>query len=86
MALTVSTVIASLALASGHGPAVHRTSVIGHSVDGRAIHVAESGTPGQPRILVVGCIHGNECAGMAVVRRCGAGRRRRMPTSGSSPR
>ena len=54
-------------IAAGPGHAVHRTAVIGHSVDGRAIHAVESGTPGRPRILVVGCIHGNECAGMAVI-------------------
>jgi protein MpaA len=68
MALTVSTALASLALVAAHSPAVHRTSVIGHSVDGRPIHVVETGTRGEPRILVVGCIHGNECAGMAVIR------------------
>src|SRR6476469_5635355 len=62
-------------LAASPGHAVHRTSVIGHSVDGRTIHVVEAGTPGQPRILVVGCIHGNECAGMAVIRAL----RRRSP-------
>ena len=55
-------------IAAGPGHAVHRTAVIGHSVDGRAIHVVETGTRGEPRILVVGCIHGNECAGMAVIR------------------
>lgn len=41
--------------------------VIGHSAAGRPIqvvHVAGSG----PRVLVVGCIHGNEPAGIAVVR------------------
>jgi len=41
--------------------------VIGHSVQHRAItvvHVAGTG----PRILVVGCIHGNEPAGNAIVR------------------
>jgi protein MpaA len=40
--------------------------VIGHSVQHRAItvvHVAGTG----PRILVVGCIHGNEPAGIAIV-------------------
>lgn len=40
--------------------------VIGHSVDHRPItvvHVAGTG----PRILVVGCIHGNEPAGTAIV-------------------
>jgi protein MpaA len=42
-------------------------AVIGHSVQHRPItvvHVAGSG----PRILVVGCIHGNEQAGIAIVR------------------
>jgi murein peptide amidase A len=41
-------------------------AVVGHSVERRPIelvHVAGLG----PRVLVVGCIHGNECAGMAVV-------------------
>jgi protein MpaA len=40
--------------------------VVGHSVQGRPIrliHVEGTG----PRVLVVGCIHGNECAGAAVV-------------------
>jgi murein peptide amidase A len=68
MAATVSTVLATLALAAAQSHAVHRTAVIGHSVDGRAIHVVETGTRGEPRVLVVGCIHGNECAGMAVIR------------------
>src|SRR4051794_22492585 len=66
--MSLSALLATLALAVGQGQAVHRTSVIGHSVDGRAIHTVESGTPGRPRILVVGRIHGNECAGMAVIR------------------
>src|ERR1700716_382904 len=41
--------------------------VIGHSVQHRpvtVVHVAGTG----PRILVVGCIHGNEPAGIAIVR------------------
>ena len=42
---------------------------IGHSVDGRAIRPVVLGDPAaQHRVLVVGCIHGNECAGLAVVR------------------
>jgi murein peptide amidase A len=68
VATSLSALLATLALAVGQGHAVHRTSVIGRSVDGRPIHVVETGTPGRPRILVVGCIHGNECAGMAVIR------------------
>ena len=42
-------------------------SVIGHSVQGRAIELVHVAGPG-PRVLVVGCVHGDECAGMAVVR------------------
>jgi protein MpaA len=41
-------------------------AVVGHSVEGRPISVVHVAGPG-PRVLVVGCIHGNECAGMAVV-------------------
>jgi protein MpaA len=43
---------------------------IGHSVDGRAITPVVLGTPGAAhRVLVVGCIHGNEPAGIAIVKR-----------------
>jgi protein MpaA len=38
---------------------------VGHSVEGRAIRPSGSGST----MLLVGCIHGNECAGMAIVRR-----------------
>ena len=53
------------------------TLVIGHSVQGRPI-VAWTLGPARARrkILVVGCIHGNECAGIAVIRRL---RRMRTP-------
>ena len=76
MAASLTAFLATFALAAGNGHAVHGTTVIGHSVDGRAIHVVENGTRGAPRVLVVGCIHGNECAGMAVIR---ALRRRTAP-------
>ncbi len=42
-------------------------AVIGHSVEGRPIEVVHVAGPG-PRVLVVGAIHGNETAGIAVVR------------------
>ena len=43
---------------------------IGHSVEGRAIAPIVLGSPvAERRVLVVGCIHGNEGAGLAVVRR-----------------
>ncbi len=45
-------------------------TVIGHSVRGRAITATLRGDPEAPgRVLVIGCIHGNEPAGMRVARR-----------------
>ena len=43
--------------------------VVGHSVKGRAIVAYERGDPSAPVTLVVGVIHGNETAGLAVIRR-----------------
>ena len=44
--------------------------VLGRSVDGRPIVAYETGDPSSPRReLVVGCIHGNETAGIAIARR-----------------
>ena len=41
--------------------------VLGHSVRGRPIRAFEVGDPASPRrVLVVGCIHGNEPGGIAV--------------------
>jgi protein MpaA len=51
------------------------TAVVGRSVDGRPIEAVHRPGTG-PRVLVVGCIHGNECAGKAVVAAL-----RRLPTS-----
>src|SRR5207302_2442612 len=48
---------------------VHRRLVLGYSVDHRPITAIERGDPDSPqRALVVGCIHGNEPAGIAVAR------------------
>src|SRR5712672_3325200 len=41
--------------------------VVGHSVQHGPITLVHVAGPG-PRILVVGCIHGNEPAGIAIVR------------------
>lgn len=41
---------------------------LGRSQDGRSIYVRRAGDPRATRVLVVGCIHGNECAGIAVAR------------------
>ena len=49
---------------------VHRTFQLGLSVDGRTITAVETGDPDtQRKTLVVGCIHGNECAGIAIAKR-----------------
>jgi protein MpaA len=43
---------------------------VGHSVDGRAIRPVVLGSPtAAHRVLVVGCIHGTETAGIPIVRR-----------------
>jgi protein MpaA len=43
--------------------------VLGRSAEGRPIHLSRVGDPGaERRVLVVGAVHGNEPAGMAVVR------------------
>jgi len=48
-------------------PLAHRSVTLGHSVDGRPITAVETGDLDSPRkALIVGCIHGNECAGIAI--------------------
>ena len=72
----VALVLALAVPAAAAGPAqqVDRKVVVGHSVRGRAIVAYERGDPAAPPTLVVGVIHGNEPAGLAVVARL-----RRMP-------
>jgi murein peptide amidase A len=49
-------------------------AVLGYSQQGRAIRVHRFGNFSSPRkILVVGCIHGNECAGIKITRRLARG-------------
>jgi murein tripeptide amidase MpaA len=45
-----------------------RMMLLGRSEDGRPIVVVRAGNPRGTRVLVVGCIHGVECAGIAVAR------------------
>jgi protein MpaA len=60
-ALIVLCVLAAAAFARGH------RVVIGHSVQHRPIVAWPVGpSSASRRILVVGCIHGNECAGLAI--------------------
>ena len=47
-----------------------RSVVLGRSLQGRPIAAYELGNPSSARkVLVVGCIHGNECAGIAILDR-----------------
>jgi protein MpaA len=59
--------LAAFVLAVPSGP---RHVPLGRSVQGWPIEAVELGDPHAARkVLVVGCIHGNECAGIAIVRR-----------------
>jgi protein MpaA len=52
------------------GPRLIAGAIAGRSTRGRPLRVTASGDPAAARrVLVVGCIHGTECAGMAVARR-----------------
>jgi protein MpaA len=57
------------ALLAGSAGATSRVVVLGRSLDGRPIRAVEVGDRTGTRVLVVGCIHGNECAGVAIARR-----------------
>jgi protein MpaA len=61
----IAAFLAALALASS--ASTTGTAVVGHSAHDRPIRAHRLGDPASPvKILVVGCIHGNECAGTAV--------------------
>jgi murein peptide amidase A len=70
--LTVA--LAAVVLACGLGAAAAAAVVtahplqLGRSQDGRPIVAVRVGDPHETRVLVVGCIHGNEGAGIAVAR------------------
>src|SRR5262245_46659475 len=66
-ATAVASVVAASVASAPSDLAVSRTVQLGRSVDGRSIVAYERGDQDSLRkVLVVGCIHGNECAGMAV--------------------
>jgi protein MpaA len=68
LALAVACAAPLVVVASAAARA-ERVVPLGHSVEGRAITAVEVGDPGTTRVLVVGCVHGNEPAGTAVARR-----------------
>ena len=65
-------VLAVLASVTPTRPPLHpyaRSYVLGHSAQGRPIRAFRYGDSTSPRkILIVGCIHGTECAGLAITR------------------
>lgn len=70
LALALAAYAGVVSATAGVDLTVHRTFVLGRSVDGRPITVVEIGDPDtQRKTLVVGCIHGNECAGIAIAER-----------------
>ena len=51
------------------GGVVDERIILGRSVRGRPIRAEEMGNPAsQRRLLLVGCLHGNECAGIAIAK------------------
>lgn len=54
----------------GADATIRHTFLLGRSIDGRTITAVETGDPDtQNKTLVVGCIHGNERAGIAIAKR-----------------
>jgi murein peptide amidase A len=78
VAACISAIVVVVLVPSGAGAAGHpapdvvgrRTVLLGRSSDGRPITAVETGDFDSPRkALVVGCIHGDECAGTAIAAR-----------------
>jgi len=64
----VASAFVALAVLASVSVANAKTVLIGRSVRGRAITAQVLGPDTAPRkILLVGCIHGNECAGVAIL-------------------
>ena len=61
--VVLAAILSVAATASVH---TGRTTQLGRSWQGRSIRAVEVGSPSGTRVLVVGCIHGNETAGIAV--------------------
>jgi protein MpaA len=63
----IEILLSALALATSDP--TRSSEVVGYSSQGRAIRVHRLGDPASPKkVLIVGCIHGNESAGIAVTR------------------
>jgi murein peptide amidase A len=60
--------VGALVIAAAAPARTERTKQLGRSWQGRPIRAVEVGNPTGVRVLVVGCIHGNETAGIAIAR------------------
>jgi murein peptide amidase A len=71
LAVAVPALFLCAGLAATPAPAVraHRQLLLGRSLGGRPIQAVEVGDPAGRKVLVVGCVHGTEPAGIAVARR-----------------
>ena len=68
--LVLAVLCAALAVAPARAGEASPAAVLGRSAHGRPIEVVQLGDPEAPRrVLVVGCIHGDECAGTAIAAR-----------------
>jgi Zinc carboxypeptidase len=64
--MKLAALVSVLASLSVVAPASARTVLLGRSWQGRPIRAVEVGNRSGTRVLVVGCIHGNETAGIAI--------------------
>ena len=65
---TLTLVFLLAALCPAAAPAFAGSVVLGRSWQGRPIEAVQVGSRSGTRVLVVGCIHGNETAGIAIAR------------------
>ena len=65
-----------VSLSASAAPTVDERELLGESFQGRPIRVFHRGDPDEIRVLVVGCIHGDECAGVRIAERLRTGRPR----------
>jgi murein peptide amidase A len=66
--MRVLVLLAALVAAGAATAASSRTVLLGRSWQGRPIEAIEVGNRSETRVLVVGCIHGNETGGIAIAR------------------
>ena len=63
-------------LSASAAPTVDERELLGESYEGRPIRVFHRGDPDEIRVLVVGCMHGDECAAVRIAKRLRTGRPR----------